>query len=128
MKEPSFTITNTTKGRHPHLPFVKIKEKILGKDYAVSLVFVNDALSKKLNKKHRGKSKPANVLSFPLSKTEGEVFISCAQVKRDAPHFEMSYQSFFTLIFIHALLHLKGTRHGSTMEKEERKYLSLYEK
>ena len=125
--ESTFSVVNKTKGRHPDLPFAKMKEKVLGKSYNLSLVFSDDALSKKLNYEYRGKSKPANVLSFPLSKTEGEIFINPKQVRRDAPRFGRSYESFFLFAFIHGLLHLKGLRHGSTMEKEERRYLSLFE-
>jgi len=126
MKPETLTVTNKTKGRYPNLPFVKIKEKILGKKYSLSLVFTPPKLSRKLNKKYRGKSKPANVLSFPLSRHEGEIFLNPRQIRKDAPTFKRDYESFFLFVFIHALLHLKGMRHGSTMKKEEDKYFKQF--
>ena len=118
-----FTITNTTKGRLPRLPFSRLKEEVFGKKYALSLVFVSDARARELNKKHRGKNEPANVLSFPLSSKEGEICIAPGKAKTDAPIFKMPYRRFVFFLFIHALLHLKGFRHGGTMEKKEAQLL-----
>ncbi len=118
-----FTITNLTKGRLLRLPFVRLKEEVLGKGYSLSLVFINDARARELNRKHRGKNEPANVLSFPLSQTEGEIFIAPGKAKADAPVFDMPYRRFTFFLFIHALLHLKGLAHGSTMEKQEAQLL-----
>ncbi len=115
----NFLITNRTRKTIPRFPFRSIKEKILGKKFETSIVFVDSRESKKLNKKYRGKNKPANVLTFPLGKNSGEIFIDYAEVKKSAPHFSFSPRKMLGLVFIHALLHLKGIRHGSTMEKEE---------
>jgi len=122
----TFSITKKTSGRIPNLPFLRIKERILGIHYVASIVFSPPALSKKLNNRYRKRPKPANVLSFPLSKQEGEIFIDTKQVKRDAHKFKKSYKAFLLFVFIHAVLHLKGFRHGSTMEKEEKKYLRQF--
>jgi len=101
------------------------KEKILGKKYELSLVFIGDALSRRLNRERRGKDKPANTLSFPLTETSGEIFINMAQAKRDAPRFGEGTAAFALRLFIHSLLHLKGFSHGSTMESEEEKYIAF---
>ncbi len=121
-----FTISNTTNGRLPRLPFLKMKEYILGKKHWVGLVCVGDARSKTLNNKLRGKDKPANVLTFPLTKNEGEIYINPRQIKRDARSFGESYTKFFARVFIHALLHLKGCAHSSTMDKEEETLLKKF--
>ena len=71
----TFTISNTTKGKLPRLPFDVMKEKVLGKDYDLSLVFLSPAKAKQLNIKHRNKSYTPNILSFPLDKKNGEIFI-----------------------------------------------------
>ncbi len=118
-----FTITNTTKGRLPRLPFSAVKEKILGKSYSLSLVFVSNDESRALNKKHRGKNEPANILSFPLSREEGEIFIAPEKAAKDAPLWKMPRRRFIFYLFIHGLLHLKGLSHGSRMEKEEQRIL-----
>jgi|SRR3989344_1995622 len=122
----TFTITNTTKGRPPRLPFVALKKAVLGERYSLSLVFVSDARSAALNRKHRGKGEPANVLSFPLSADEGEIFISLATARKDAPRFAMPPRRFVVFLFIHGILHLKGFRHGGTMENKEKQLLKKY--
>ncbi len=111
-----FQITNLTK-KHPPAGglWQKIKEKVLGKKYELSLVFGGNALMKKLNARYRKKNKPASVLSFPFSKTQGEIFLNLSQ-KRFSPLF----------LFIHALLHLKGLKHSAKMKSGEQKLMKLY--
>ncbi len=93
--------------------FEELKNKILGKKYELSLVFCKNALSRRLNRVYRGKDTPANVLSFPLSKNSGEIFIN------------LSRTDTFSAgeLFIHGCLHLKGMRHGSKMLKAEQQLL-----
>ncbi len=112
-------ITNETKGKLPRLPFVKIKNAVLGKNYELSLVYIGNKASQRLNKTYRGKNTPTNVLAFPLDKTEGEIFIDLKKSRADAPLFERPYSNFLGFLFIHALLHLKGFNHGSKMERKE---------
>ncbi len=115
-----FSLKNNTKGKLPRVPYLKIKEHILGKKYVLSLVFVGETLSKKLNNQYRQKNKPTNVLSFPLSKSEGEIFLNLTRAKMEAPKFDDSYTDFVGFLFIHGLLHLKGMDHGSRMERAEK--------
>jgi len=99
-----------------------MKEAVLGKKYELSLVFVGDAISRRLNKKYRKKDKATNILSFPLTKDNGEIFINLKIAKKDAPKFEKSYNNFVKFLFIHGCLHLKGFEHGVGMEKMEEKF------
>ena len=126
MPDSHFTITNTTKGRLPRLPFQAVKEDTLGKSYTLSLAFVNDNESRALNEKHRGKNEPANILSFPLSEMEGEIVIAPGKASLDAPLFKMGNRRFLLYLFIHGLLNLKGLSHGSRMETKEAHYLEKY--
>ncbi len=119
-------IINKTKSKLPRLPFVSIKEKILGKKYDLSVSFLKPVDQKKINKKYRNKNKTTNVLSFSLSQKSGEITFDPSQVKRDAPNFDMSYPKFLKYLFIHGCLHLKGFEHSSTMDKEEKKYLEIF--
>lgn len=93
------------------MPFIDIKESVLGKKFELSLVFCGNALSKRLNQTYRGKNAATNVLSFPVSKTSGEIFINLSRLKG------FSAEN----LFIHGLFHLKGMEHGDTMEKAEQK-------
>ena len=121
MAESTFAIHRTTKGKLPRLPFERIKNNILGKHYVLSVVFIGDIRAKALNKKYRKKNSVPNVLSFPLEKDEGEIFINPNKARKDAHLFDMSTTHFIGYLFIHGLLHLKGLEHGSTMNTAENK-------
>lgn len=119
----SFSITYKTKGR-PYtkgLPFQDIKDAVLGKKYSLSLVFIEDKESKTLNKNYRKKNKPTNVLSFPLDKSTGEVFINMDSVRREHDNFHRTQKKFIAFLYIHALFHLKGLQHSSKMDAAEKK-------
>ena len=116
-----FAITNNTKGTLPSVPFEKIKNAALGKDYSLSLVFIGEKRSRELNKSFRGKNKSTNVLSFPLDKKNGEIFITPEVVKRQTKDFERTFENLVAFLFIHGLFHLKGMEHGSTMDRAEEK-------
>lgn len=120
------TILNRSKGKLPRLPFDSIREKILGQKYELSVTFLSPSAQKKLNKKYRGKNKSTNILSFPLSKRNGEITFDLSLVKKESKNFDMTYSQFLKYLFIHGCLHLKGYEHSSTMEKEERKYLKIF--
>lgn len=126
MIKGSFDISNKTKGKLPRLPFVVMKNKILGEDYELSVVCVSKKESQRLNKQWRDKDYPTNILSFPLTENSGEIVLQLDIVKRDAPNFDMNYTNFLKFLVIHGCLHLKGFEHGSTMEKEEKKYLKIF--
>lgn len=115
-------------GTLPSVPFLSIKEKILGKRYDLTIVFCTPKESQEKNKLYRNKDYPTNILSFPLSETEGEIYISLSTARKDASKFEMSYLEFLHLLIVHGALHLKGHDHGSTMEELEDTHLSYFYK
>jgi len=123
---PNLEITNTTKRNAPSIPFVAIKEKVLGAKYDLSLVFTSDNLIHKLNKIYRHKDKPTNILSFPIDKNSGEIFINLSQASKEFKKYLVSHDEHLTHLFIHGLLHLKGWRHSSKMESEEKKFLKIF--
>ncbi len=116
-----FTITNKTRGTLPRVSFAEIKNSALGKDYSLSLVFVGERRSKKLNFSYRQKNNSTNILSFTLDKKNGEIFITPAVAKRQYKKFGRKYDNFIAFLFIHGLMHLRGMEHGSTMEQAESK-------
>ncbi|MFA5840804.1 MAG: rRNA maturation RNase YbeY [Candidatus Paceibacterota bacterium] len=124
--QESFSIINTTKGKLPSLPFVKIKDDILGKNYILSLAFVDEKTSKKINKEYRKKDKPTNILSFLLHKNEGEIIMCPSVIKKEAKNFDRNFSQFMGFLVIHGMLHLKGHEHSSIMEKLEAKYDKKY--
>jgi probable rRNA maturation factor len=124
--EENFSVINQTKGKLPSLPFLLIKDDILGKKYILSLAFITKTKSKYLNNKYRGKNNPTNILSFPLSKTEGEILICPDVVKTETKKFGRTFRELLGFLVIHGILHLKGMEHGGIMERRELKYDKKY--
>lgn len=121
-----FEILNMTKGTPASVPFEKIKDEILGKKYNLSLVFCGNRKSKELNKKYRNKDYTPNVLSFPLDKKNGEIFINPHVAKKEATKFGKNFTEFTGYLFIHGCLHLKGMEHGSIMDTAEEKFCKKF--
>ena len=128
MEKKNLSIKRLTKGSIPNLPFFELKNHILGEDYSLSLVFPDRKLSIQLHEEWKGKKDPVNILSFPLSEDEGEIFITLSKARSDAKNFNHSYEDHLAFLFIHGCLHLKGMDHGDKMEEEEKKFFSLYKK
>lgn len=118
----TFAVANTTRAPLPRVPFEKLARRILGAKYELSLVICGDARARALNTRHRGKTYKANVLSFPLSKTEGEIFLNMQAARREAKKYGVPFSARIRLLFVHACLHLKGKRHGKAMDRLEARY------
>ncbi len=121
-KVGNFNLTNATKGKLPRLPFSLMKESVLGKRYELSLVFTDTKFMQKLNRAYRGKNRPTDILSFPLSHQNGEIIICVAEACKEARKFGRLLPNFLAFLFIHGLVHLKGFRHGGKMERQELKF------
>ena len=97
--------------------FKKIKNEVLGRSYDLSFSYVTPAQMRKAMRYKKVRTKKiSNVLSFPLSKTSGEILIC----KKAAKPFTLEY------LFIHGLWHLKGYKHGARMESVERRTLQKF--
>jgi len=124
--EEKFSIINKTKSKLPDLPFLRIKNDILGKNYSLSLAFVDEKESKTINNEYRQKNKPTNILSFLLHKNGGEIVMCPTVIKKEMKKFNRTFPEFMGFLVIHGMLHLKGFEHSSTMEKQEEKYDQKY--
>jgi probable rRNA maturation factor len=124
--EEKLSMINKTKTKTPRLPFLDLKNDILGKNYSLSIAFVDEKKSREINKEYRNKDKSTNILSFLLHKNEGEIIICPPVVKREAKNFERNFDQFMGFLVIHGMLHLKGHEHSSTMERLEEKYDKKY--
>lgn len=120
-----FTISSTIK-HYPNHPYEEIKNRVLGKRYRLSLVFIGPDRARSLNQQNRGKSYIPNVLSFPLAEAAGEIYLCPTIAYREASRFDLSLEGYVAYLFIHGLLHLKGLEHGDTMEQQERKYCAQF--
>jgi probable rRNA maturation factor len=120
------TISKTVKQSPPRIPATAITEKIAGKRYNLSLVYIGETRAQSLNIEHRNKDYIPNILSFPLDESAGEIFICPSVARREAKNFNLSYRNYLIFLLIHGLLHLKGHDHGATMERLEQKYLRVF--
>jgi len=124
--EEKFSIVNETKGKLPSLPFVDIKNKILGKKYELDLIFVNSKKIHALNKQYRKVNSPTDILSFPIDQNSGEIFICEKIAKKKAPDFGREHNNFIAFLFIHGNVHLLGYDHGDKMEAIEIKFRKFF--
>lgn len=116
----------------------------------VSLTFVRDAAMRELNREHRGKDAPTDVLSFPLHPPDefersgptrprargtraadaermlGDIVVSIDTARRQAADYDAPLEREVQRLLIHAVLHLAGHDHvepgeRAVMEAEERR-------
>ncbi|MDO8564980.1 MAG: rRNA maturation RNase YbeY [bacterium] len=119
-----FSISNRTKGKllTSRTQLERIKKSIVGRSYELSVAFVGPAEIKRLNRIYRGQNEVTDILSFPLHGKSGEIIFCASEAKRQAGSFSRTPRNFMLFLLIHGLLHLKGYRHGGTMERQEIKF------
>jgi probable rRNA maturation factor len=116
---------------------------------SVSLTFVRDPAMRELNREHRGKDAPTDVLSFPLHPPEafdrsgrtrpldrddddeaermlGDIVVSVDTARRQAGDYDAPLEREVQRLLIHSVLHLAGHDHmeageRAVMEAEERR-------
>lgn len=99
----------------------------------MSVTSVDDRAMRKLNRRHRGKDKTTDVLSFGYEgaadfpvpakapRVLGDVFISLPQVRRQAKRIGRSPRQEFAIVVVHGALHLMGFDHD-TPARERRMF------
>lgn len=106
-------------GTIPNVPVLQIKNYILGKDYSLNLIYTGPKKAFELNNTYRKKDYIPNILSFPLSDDEGEIYICRSIARKQYKDFDLSYNDYLVLLVVHGILHLKGHEHSSKMEELE---------
>ena len=106
--------------------FTSMKNKVLGKNFDLSLAFIGTKRMRRLNREHRKKDYATDILSFNVDKNLGEIVINPDKARQKAPLFERTYDNYLKFIFIHGLFHLKGFDHSSIMDKQEQKFLKMF--
>ncbi|MEE4014098.1 rRNA maturation RNase YbeY [Roseibium sp. FZY0029] len=92
----------------------------------VSLLFTDDASIRQLNEKWRGKDKATNVLSFPGSDPQGDVYgpllgdivFGYETVAAEAADLGIEFYDHLTHLTVHGLLHLFDYDHQESEEAE----------
>ena len=120
-QKSNLTVANTTKEKIPKKKIQEIYTYMLGNSYALSVVFIGSAFSKKLNTTYRNKAYPTNILTFPLDKDSGEIYITYPLAKKQAKEIDVPITEHLLFLLIHGILHLQGYKHGKKMEDMEDK-------
>lgn len=123
--ESNTTITYKTRSNSfkvDGLLFGNMKDAVLGEKYELSVVFIGPKEMQHINKTYRNKDYVTDILSFPLSKTSGEIFICRQKADQKSKEYNREKSNFIHFLFIHGLVHLKGFEHGSRMDREEEKF------
>ena len=116
------------------VPLRKVARRILSvsgcPDAQLSILIVNDAQIREINRDYLGKDRPTNVISFAMQEGEGEgiqpdllgdVVISAETAARDAAEAGTSFESELYFLLLHGVLHLLGYDHerGTAAEAEK---------
>jgi probable rRNA maturation factor len=121
-------ILRKTRGEIPSLPFFKVKESIFGKNYSLSLTFIDTKTQRELSLKHKGSPKHMNTLAFPLDKDAGEIIMNLQTIRSEAKNYKKTYLDHLLFMFIHSCLHLAGHKHGKKMEEIEDRLFNKFTK
>ena len=105
----------------------------------LSLSLVADPEMHELNRVHRGKDRPTDVLSFPQREGEesdpddpvlGDIVLSVERAQTQADERGHSLETEIRILLVHGILHLLGYDHeedadAEEMEAEERRVLAM---
>ncbi len=104
-------------------------------DAELSVLLVDDARIRDLNRRYLNRDKPTNVLAFPMREGEfptlhpnllGDLVISVETAKRQSDRFGLDEMEMVILLMVHGILHLIGYEHEGT--KKGAREMSLKQK
>lgn len=104
-------------------------------DAELSVLLVDDARIRDLNRRYLNRDKPTNVLAFPMREGEfstlhpnllGDLVISVETAKRQSDRFGLNEMEMVILLMVHGVLHLVGYEHEGT--KKGAREMSLKQK
>lgn len=123
----NFDVRSTVHSPLPRILFEQVARAVLGSRYELSLVICGDTLARRINNESRHKDYAPNVLSFPLEKNVGEIFLNIRKAEREAKQMHISLRSHLAHLYVHGCLHLAGYDHSETMEKREDNVLTHFD-
>lgn len=103
-------------------------EAVGEKGSTLSLSLVNDAQIREINRVHRGKDRPTDVLSFPIAAPDarggdperllGDIVISVDTARRQAAEYDASLEAELNRLLIHGVLHVMGHDHEEPAQRD----------
>ena len=95
--------------------------KLKRDEVEVGVFVVNSAKMRELNRKHRGKDKPTDVLSFPLHVKHDILYLGDIFINKAEP------EERFPFLVVHGFLHLMGYDHERSAREEKVMFSLQYE-
>ena len=105
-----------------------IKAALVDDDVSISVLFTSDAEISGINKQWRGKARPTNVLSFPVSvetpvpkgepRPLGDIVMAYGTILKEATEQKKPVANHVSHLIVHGLLHLLGYDHEIDAEAE----------
>lgn len=111
-----------------------IEEEGFYEDAEISLTFVDSEELRELNREHRGKDMPTDVLSFPMYEREelremevyedevvalGDIVLCVGKAREQAQEYGHSLEREICFLICHSLFHLFGYDHETEEEERE---------
>lgn len=111
-----------------------IEEEGFYEDAEISLTFVDSEEIRELNREHRGKDMPTDVLSFPMYEREelqelelyeeevaalGDIVLCVGKAREQAQEYGHSLEREICFLICHSLFHLFGYDHETEEEERE---------
>ncbi len=78
---------------------------------AITVIFVNDTMSRRLNRRFLAHDRPTDVIAFPFgegSNLEGEIYVNLDKARRQARAYHVTAANETARLIIHGTLHLLG--------------------
>jgi probable rRNA maturation factor len=100
----------------------------------ISILLADDATVQDLNREHRGKDQPTNVLSFPIGPGEdpagapvmlGDVVLASGVILREASAQGKTVAAHLRHLVVHGVLHLLGYDHETDPDAESMESLEV---
>lgn len=100
----------------------------------ISILLADDAAVRDLNRRHRGRDKPTNVLSFPIGDADGgdgmpvllgDVVLASGVVAREASAQGKRIDAHLRHLVVHGVLHLLGYDHETDPDAESMESLEV---
>jgi probable rRNA maturation factor len=106
----------------------ELNPKLMPGPCTVSVVLVDDAKIRELNRRFLRRDRPTDVLAFPMPErvaggTEGllgEVYVSRDRAREQAKHYGVKYHDEVRRLVLHGILHLLGLKHAEMESLYER--------
>ncbi len=101
---------------------VKVLPKIVRKNLPreITIVIIQEDVSRRLNRTYRSHDYPTNVLSFRYGDEYGEILLCLAVIRREARSYKQSFEYQRAWMIVHGVMHLAKMHHEQSRAAEKK--------